>query len=233
MVESMRILAIDASGGAVSACVTAREAVEPLARESMTMQRGHAEALAPMIERVMRGVEGGFSSIGRIAATVGPGSFTGIRIGLASARAMGVALGVPVIGVSSLVAYVGELLLEPGAGVIASAIDARHGRVYLQVFEASGRPLIPARLATIREAARIIGAGPARLAGDGAHLVRAEAALLGVAAEIVGETVAPDIAIVARLGLIGDPTQSPPRPFYLKAPDAIQPMDSSIARAET
>ena len=77
------------------------------------MERGHAEALAPLLERLMFGVEGGFATLDRIAATVGPGSFTGIRIGLATARAMGLALDIPVVGVSTLVAFAGPLLLEP------------------------------------------------------------------------------------------------------------------------
>ena len=77
------------------------------------MTRGHAEALAPMVEEAMRGVEGGFPSLGRIAVAAGPGSFTGIRVGLAMARAMGVALAIPVVGVSTLAALAAPLLSEP------------------------------------------------------------------------------------------------------------------------
>ena len=80
------------------------------------MERGHAEALAPLVERLMSGVEGGFASLDRIAVTAGPGSFTGIRIGLAMARAMGLALNIPVVGVSTLVAFAGPLLVEPKPG---------------------------------------------------------------------------------------------------------------------
>ncbi len=140
----MRILAIDASCGAVSGGVLDSGAAEAIAQRSEPMARGHAEALAPLLERLMENVEGGFASLDRIAATVGPGSFTGIRIGLATARAIGLALDIPVIGVSTLVAFAGPLLFdEPGPGIIASVIDARHGRVYFQLFEPTGRPLIP------------------------------------------------------------------------------------------
>src|SRR5271170_913488 len=160
----MRILAIDTSCGAASACVVESGAPAPIAQESLAMDRGHAETLVPLLQRIMGGVEGGFASLDRIAATVGPGSFTGIRVGLATARAIGLALNVPVIGVSTLVAFAGPLLLEPAPGIIASAIDARHGRVYLQLFEAmGGRPLIPARIEGLREAVRAIGAGPVRM----------------------------------------------------------------------
>ena len=110
------------------------------------MARGHAEALAPMVEEAGRGLDGGFASLDRIAVTIGPGSFTGIRVGLALARAMGLALGVPVVGVPTLVAFAAPLLSEPRPGIIAAAIDARHGSVYFQLFESSGRPLGPAAL---------------------------------------------------------------------------------------
>src|SRR5260370_31206557 len=83
----MRILGIDASWGAASVAVAESGLAEPLAAISRAMARGHAEALAPMVEEAMRGVEGGFASLDRIAATTGPGSFTGIRVGLAMARA--------------------------------------------------------------------------------------------------------------------------------------------------
>jgi len=227
----MRILAIDTSCGAVSACIAESGAAAALAAETLPMERGHAEALAPMLQRLIAGVEGGFSSLDRIAATVGPGSFTGIRIGLATARAIGLGLSVPVVGVSSLAAFIGPLLADPQPGILAAAIDARHGKLYLQLFEANGRPLLPARLAPARDAIRLIGAGPVRLAGSGAPLLAAEAQRIGLAAEIAGPIDYPDIVSVARLGLVADPGQSPPRPLYLKAPDAQAPENPAIARA--
>ncbi|WP_158815250.1 tRNA (adenosine(37)-N6)-threonylcarbamoyltransferase complex dimerization subunit type 1 TsaB [Methylocapsa sp. S129] len=227
----MRILAIDTSCGAVSACVLDSGADEAIARRSEPMERGHAEALAPMLEQLMFGVEGGFASLDRIAATVGPGSFTGIRVGLATARAMGLALNVPVIGVSTLVAFAGPLLFEPSPGIIASAIDARHGRVYLQLFESVGRPLIPARIEGLREAVRAIGAGPVRMTGSGARILALEAARVGLGADLTGSVDFPDILAVARIGLALDPRDCPPRPLYLKSPDARPATGEGVARA--
>ena len=112
----MRILAIDTSCGAASVAVVESGRAGPLAVISRPMARGHAEALAPMVEEAMRGVEGGFPSLARIAVAVGPGSFTGIRVGLAMARAMGVALAIPVVGVSTLAAFAAPLLSEPRTG---------------------------------------------------------------------------------------------------------------------
>ena len=138
------------------------------------MARGHADALAPMVEEAMRGIEGGFPSLARIAVAMGPGSFTGIRIGLAMARAMGMALAIPVVGVSTLAAFAAPLLSEPRTGIIAATIDARHGSVYFQLFEASGRPLGPPRCDTPRECVRAIGDGPAWLAATPPRLSRAK-----------------------------------------------------------
>ena len=154
----MRILAIDTSCGAASVAVVESGVTEPLAALSRLMARGHAEALAPMVEEAMRGVEGGFSSLDRIAVTTGPGSFTGIRVGLAMARAMGAVLAIPVVGVSTLAAFAAPLLSEPRPGIIAAAIDARHGSAFFQLFEASGQPLGPPRCEAVRECVREIGA---------------------------------------------------------------------------
>jgi tRNA threonylcarbamoyladenosine biosynthesis protein TsaB len=195
------------------------------------MERGHAEALAPMLEQLMFGVDGGFVSLDRIAVTVGPGSFTGIRIGLATARAMGLALDIPVVGVSTLVAFAGPLLVEPSPAVIASAIDARHGRVYLQLFEPMGRPLLPPRIEGLRDAVRAIGAGPVRLTGSGARLMALEAARVGLSAELADGGAFPDIVAVALVGLAADPRDCPPRPVYLKPPDAQPATSEGVARA--
>ncbi len=227
----MRILAIDASCGAASVAVVESGRADPLAVVSRPMARGHAEALAPMVAEAMRDIEGGFATLDRIAVTTGPGSFTGIRIGLAMARAMGLALGVPVVGVSTLAALAAPLLSEPRPGVIAAAIDARHGSIYFQLFEASGRPLGPARCDTLRECVRGIGAGPALLAGDAAALLSTEAHRAGLPYDLEGAAAAPDIVAVARMGLALDSAANPARPLYIKPPDARPNLGEPIARA--
>ena len=227
----MRILAIDTSCGAASVAVLDSGAADPLAALSRPMTRGHAEALAPMVEEAMRAADGGFASLGRIAVATGPGSFTGIRVGLAMARAMGVALGIPVAGVSTLAAFAAPLLSEPRPGVIAAAIDARHGALYFQLFEASGRPLGPPRCDAPRECVRAIGAGPAWFAGDAAAIVAAEAHRAGLPYDLDGAREAPDIVALGRMGLALDPSVSPARPVYVKPPDARPNPTDAIARA--
>ena len=128
----MRILAIDTALDACSVCIATDLSDDLLAEESMTLARGHAEALLPMLECVMARVEGGFESLDRVAVTVGPGSYTGLRVGLSAARAVGLATQVPVVGVTTLSALLAPLLATNGQGLIAAAIDARHGSVYFQ-----------------------------------------------------------------------------------------------------
>ncbi len=227
----MRILAIDTSCGAASVAVVESGRLEPLAVISRAMERGHAEALAPMVEEAARNLKDGLASLDRIAVTTGPGSFTGIRVGVALARAMGLALGVPVVGVSTLMAFAAQLLSAPRQGVITAAIDARHGSVYFQLFEPSGRPLGPARCDALRECVRQIGDGPALLAGSAAGLLAAEAHRAGLPYDLESATDAPDIVVVARMGLALDPAANPARPLYVKPPDARPNPAEPIARA--
>ena len=195
------------------------------------MRLGHAEALAPLVERVMAEVEGGFPSLDAIAATIGPGSFTGIRIGLALARAFGVALDKPVIGVSTLVAFAAPLLADARPGIIVAAIDARHGAVYHQSFEANGRPLFAPRVGAPLEVIRAVGAGPARFAGDATEILAAEARRAGLACKSYPAAY-PDIVAVARIALAADPAANPPRPLYIKPPDAKPAAGEAIARRD-
>lgn len=222
----MRILAIDTALGACSACVLEAGAAQPLAFEQTPMDRGHAEALMPMIERVMGTVEGGFSALDRVAVTVGPGSYTGLRVGISAARAIALAAGIPAIGVTTLAATAAPLVgREPGR-VIAAALDARHGQVWFQALSSQGKPLVSIRQVNHRDAARAIGAGPVSLVGSAALAVANEAWAIGLDALVIDDAKAPDVTWVARLGLIADPESAPPRPLYLKEPETT-PQDKA------
>lgn len=215
----MRILAIDTALGACSACVLDAGDPVPVALEQVAMDRGHAEALMPMIERVMAATEGGFSSLDRVAVTIGPGSYTGLRVGISAARAIAFAAEIPAVGVSTLAASAAPLIGREGGRVIAAALDARHGQVWFQALNSQGKQLVSIRQVSHRDAARAIGAGPVSLVGSAALAVANEAWAIGLDAVIVDESKAPDVLWVARLGLIADPDTAPPRPLYLKAPE--------------
>lgn len=215
----MRILAIDTALGACSACVLDAGETVPVASEQVAMDRGHAEALMPMIERVMNAVEGGFASLDRVAVTVGPGSYTGLRVGISAARAIALAAEIPAVGVTTLAATAAPLVgREPGR-VIAAALDAKHGQVWFQALNAQGKQLVSVRQVGYRDAARAIGAGPVSLVGSAAMAVANEAWAIGLDALVLDESKASDIIWVARLGLVADPETAPPRPLYLKAPE--------------
>jgi tRNA threonylcarbamoyladenosine biosynthesis protein TsaB len=215
----MRILAIDTALGACSACVLDSSDPAPIAIEQTEMERGHAEALMPMIERVMAKAEGGFSALDRVAVTIGPGSYTGLRVGISAARAIALAAGIPAIGISTLAASAAPFIGREGGRVVAAAVDAKHGQVWFQAMNAQGKQLVSVRQVNHRDAARAIGAGPVSLVGSAALAVANEAWAIGLDALVVDDAKAPDVTWVARLGMIADPDSAPPRPLYLKAPE--------------
>ncbi len=220
----MRILAIDTALGACAACIIDNGLGEPIAHESLIMDRGHAEALVPLLDRVAARVEGGFTSLDRVAVTVGPGSYTGMRVGIAAARAIGLACRIPVVGVTTLSALLAALVADDNRRLLAAAIDARHGQVYFQVIAPSGQTVVAPTLLKVRDAVRLLGAGPAALIGSGAAAVAAEAA--GIDLAVHDTRPAPDIVWVARLGSVADPAHALPKPLYLRGPDA-RPQDQA------
>ncbi len=210
----MKILALDTCLDACSAALW--EDGAGLAGLSEPMQRGHQERLAPMVAEVMAATA--FTDLDRIAVTVGPGSFTGLRVGLAFAKGLALALDKPCIGVGVLEA----LAMGSGpAGFVAACLDARRGQVYLQVF-ADGRAImapdvLPLEIAAAR-LAELWSGGPATLTGSGAPL------LAGVLAKARIETPrSPDPAVVALIAARARAPFPPPRPLYLRAPDAKLP----------
>jgi tRNA threonylcarbamoyladenosine biosynthesis protein TsaB len=226
----VRILAIDTALGACSACVVERGVTTPLASETMLMERGHAEECVPLLDRILSRVDGGGSSLDRIAVTIGPGSFTGLRVGLAAARAAGLALEKPVVGVSTLAAFLAPMLASTPDRVIAAAIDARHGRIYVQAQAPGGRVLIAPKLLVLRDAVRALGSSAIGLAGPAAPILANEAWAIGLDAMVIDAAPAPDITWVARLGMAADPQSAPPVPLYLREADATPQDRASLPR---
>src|SRR6266849_7852344 len=143
----MLILAIDTALDACAAAVLDTNASQLIAVESLVMKRGHAEALMPLIARVMRDARLPFAALDRIAVTTGPGSFTGLRVGLSAARGIALAAGKPVVGLTTLTAYAAPIVGQNAAQPVISAIDARHDQVYFQVVCGNGSSLILPRVA--------------------------------------------------------------------------------------
>jgi tRNA threonylcarbamoyladenosine biosynthesis protein TsaB len=225
-----RILAIDTALGACSVCVCEEGTPTPIEMESVEMTTGHAEAIMPMIERVMNKIEGRFASLHRVAVSIGPGSFTGLRIGIAAARGIGMAAGIPVVGVSTLSAYAAPLINAEEPGVIAVGIDARHGSLFFQAFTAAGRTIVLPRVITVKEASRVVGSGPVRIAGSGAPALAVETMALGLKVSIADLGPAADVAWIARLGFAADPATALAKPMYLRPPGATPQDGKTIAR---
>ncbi len=225
------ILAIDTALAATSACLLVPGDTTPIAAETLPMQGGHAEALMPLLDRVVARSVGGFASITRVAVSIGPGSFTGIRIGVAAGRGIGLACKVPVVGVSTLSALAAPSITAGVRPPVVAAIDARHGNVYVQSFGAAGETLFGPFLLPAAEAAGSLGSGPLCLVGSGGPLIAIAARSLGIGVEVDENSSVPDIVFVARLGSFADPDQALPRPLYLKPPDAKPSAAGSLLRA--
>src|SRR5579871_6712308 len=148
----MLILAIDTALEACAAAVLDTTTSKVLASESLVMKRGHAEALMPLIGRVMRDSGLQFAALDRIAVTSGPGSFTGLRVGLSAARGIALAADKPVVGVTTLTAYAAPSVSANAEYPVISAIDARHDHVYFQVVSGNGSALVLPKLVSIAEA---------------------------------------------------------------------------------
>jgi tRNA threonylcarbamoyladenosine biosynthesis protein TsaB len=224
----VRVLSIDTALAACSVALIDTSPDRVIGQSSLPMDKGHAEALLPMIDQVAGGAAG-LQVVDRLVVTTGPGSFTGIRVGLSAARALSLAAGKPLIGVTTLIALVAPALATGDGRAVAAAIDARHGRVFFQIFAPSGLGLVPARVLTVVEAARMAGDGAIRLVGTGAPLVL-EASR--VKHEIVPESFWPDPVWLARLGAAAPIPERLPRPVYLRPADVTKPTNpSEVARA--
>jgi tRNA threonylcarbamoyl adenosine modification protein YeaZ len=226
----MRVLAIDTALEACSVAVLDTVQAERGAHESQQMVRGHAEALMPMIARVLARAALDAKDLDRIAVTVGPGSFTGLRVGIAAARGIALAAAKPAIGLTTLAAFAAPLIAADDAVPVVSAVDARHDHVYLQVFGAGGLTLVKPCLLKVDEAVRAALGGPPRLIGTGAELLaRAWPGDEPPPVSVLPHR-APDIAWVARLGAAASSNAAPPKPLYLRAPDAQPQPAAQLAR---
>jgi len=216
----MLILALDTALDACAAAVLDTSSGRLIAVESQAMKRGHAEALMPLIARVMKESGLPFAALDRIAVTTGPGSFTGLRVGLSAARGIGLAAGKPVVGLTTLSAYAAPVVSESGESPVISAIDARHDQIYFQVVSHDGSSLVRPKVAPIAEAFEAVEFGAPHLVGNAAGILADRWPSDAPPPFKVEALAAPDITWVAWLGAAVDPATAPPKPFYLRAPDA-------------
>ena len=203
----MIVLALDTALGACQAAVLDGDRL--LAAMSEPMERGHQERLGPLVQETMRSAGVGFQALDRIAVVVGPGSFTGVRVGLAFAKGLSLALDIPCVGIGSM-----EALASETSGIAAAVIDAPRGQRYLQLFK-DGTALAPPEALLAEDE-------PARTA----VLAQGPVARVGPAAE---GPAFPDITAVARMAAKRPAPEGRPAPIYLRPPDAKTLAERGIA----
>ena len=228
----MRVLAIDTALEACAAAVLDTGASRVIASESLGMKRGHAEALMPLLRWVMNEAGMAFADIDRIAVTTGPGSFTGIRVGLAAVRGIALATGARPVGVTGFEAVAAGLATKAykrGDGLLLVALESRRDELYVQLFDHACCPLgdptaiMPAALD--KALSGLIGRAPLVVAGDAAQ--RAADTPLPRSRTIVVEESAPDATGVLQAVLRrarGGEDRLKPLPLYLRPPDVTVSM---------
>jgi tRNA threonylcarbamoyladenosine biosynthesis protein TsaB len=216
----VKILAADTALGACSVAVL--DGAQVLAYRFEAMERGHAEALAPMVQDAMRASGIAFADIDRLAVTTGPGTFTGQRVGLAFMRGLRVALKKPLVGITTLEAMCAAAMPETEMSFAAAIHDARREEAYLAVASKDRLLIAPEIMPLHAAAARIRDAVP-----QGAAV-----ALAGTGAERIADDLPqgrptsirqPDALWVARLAFRAPAPAAAPHPLYLRAPDAKLP----------
>jgi tRNA threonylcarbamoyladenosine biosynthesis protein TsaB len=210
------ILSLDTCLGACSVAVVDNGRVRASRSEPMT--RGHQERLGMLAREVAAEAGIAFSDLTRIAVTIGPGSFTGLRVGLAFAKGLATALSIPCIGINTLEALAAGV---EGRDLVAAVLDARMGQVYLQIFDGGVALMAPDALDLGSAAARLAelhGGQAVTLIGSGAPLL-ADA----LAGARVLTPVSPDPVAIARLAAARPAPSHSPRPLYLRAPYATLP----------
>jgi tRNA threonylcarbamoyladenosine biosynthesis protein TsaB len=227
----MNILALDTSMGACSAAVLRADGAERMlfARQEI-MARGHAEALMPMVAEVMAEAALPFADLDLIAATTGPGSFTGVRIAIAAARGLALVTKAKLFGSDSLTVMANMAAEGLGGEPFAVAVDARRDMIYFGLYDSTAQKLEGPLLITPAEAANMLPAKLQVAVGSGAALLAEAASLRGVSVAAKLPELQPRAEALARIAGESGETTPTLRPLYLRPPDAKPQADILAAR---
>lgn len=223
-ISNSTILALDAAGGACSAALWTGGAIAQRCWEEM--EHGHAEALMPMVREVV--ADTGFQALDLIAVSIGPGGYTGLRIAIAAARGLGLALGVPVMGVGSLDVHRHMARHAGVGGALAVLLETKRADFYVQVFGADDDPrMAPSVFGGAEVERQVVSHDVTALVGDAVERF-ADQATGQFSDQLVKRSQAADAAAVAAIAAVaisdaGAGEITPPRPLYLRAPDTSPP----------
>jgi len=222
---------MDTALEACSVAITASDQV--LASHFEVRHRGHAETLLPLIKSLMSDADMSFDDLDMLAVSVGPGTFTGLRIGLSVARGISLAAGKPCLGVTTLEALAASIPVSVAANKdILVAADARRKEVYYQIFRYTGGADFPAPVSEAQAApvtdinARLDGSRSYIGIGSGCPLLQAAGQFDNVDILIPDTEQNPDARLIAKIAAargLPEHEAPPPAPVYLRAPDAKLP----------
>ncbi|MBA3447620.1 MAG: tRNA (adenosine(37)-N6)-threonylcarbamoyltransferase complex dimerization subunit type 1 TsaB [Pseudaminobacter sp.] len=213
----MKLLAIDCSASLCAACVFDAEADREIGRSVLDLGKGHAEHLMAVVGEALKDAALGFSDLDAIAVSVGPGSFTGVRVAVSAARGFALALKIPAVGVTTLEALAAEARDQFGARNVLSALDGGREEIQAAVYDEFGAVLYAPAVITLSQAADMAKRFSAGLAGTAAKTV---AAMLSPTPNTGPLAATADIAVYARLAARTAFSGEKPRPLYLREPDA-------------
>lgn len=223
--ENRTVLAMDTAGAACSVALWRDGRVQ--AKRFEPMLRGQSERLIPMIQDIMSEAKARFSELDAIAVTVGPGGFTGVRIGLATARGLALACRRPVIGISNFLALAAAACGEAAQGRwLAVLIDAKRRDLYAQAFDAELRPQTQGASLSAELLDDFLPDGPLLLVGDGVPQALpalgqgSRSFVVSQGSGLTDAALVAELAASAELPAAGAP---PPRPLYLRPPDVTPP----------
>jgi tRNA threonylcarbamoyl adenosine modification protein YeaZ len=184
-----------------------------------------------MVEEVMQGAGLAFAEIEVIAATLGPGSFTGVRIAIAAARGLALVTGARLFGTDSLsvMAKLARASGALGSGPFAIAVDARRGMVYFGLYDEEDGKLAGPLLLTPDEALGFLPSGLRVAAGSGASLLAEAASLQGRILDASLPELQPSAGALAEIASASGETVPTLRPLYLRPPDA-KPQGQAVPR---